>query len=92
MEKLLIMSNLTFCHNVFKSRLLQMRQNASAGGKGLTFDCKCQLMGFSQCEDACTSSMCCVKKERNTFAANIHTAATRLSQDYNHLAFNQNVS
>ena len=30
------MSNLTFGHNVFKSRLLLLFQNASAGGKGLT--------------------------------------------------------
>ena len=29
------MSNFTFDHNVFKSRLLLLRQNASAGGKGL---------------------------------------------------------
>ena len=28
-------SNFTFGHNVFKSRLLLLRQNASAGGKGL---------------------------------------------------------
>ena len=28
------MSNFTFGHNVFKSRLLLLRQNASAGGKG----------------------------------------------------------
>ena len=30
------MSNFSFCHNVFKSHLLQMHQNASIGGKGLT--------------------------------------------------------
>ena len=35
-EKVLIMSNLTFGHNVFKSHLLLLRQNASAGGKRLT--------------------------------------------------------
>ena len=29
------MSNFTFCHNVFKSRLLLLRQNVSAGWKGL---------------------------------------------------------
>ena len=29
------MSNFTFGHNVFKSRLLHLRQNTSAGGKGL---------------------------------------------------------
>ena len=29
------MSNFTFGHNVFKSRLLFLRQNTSAGGKGL---------------------------------------------------------
>ena len=29
------MSNFTFGQNVFKSRLLILRQNASAGGKGL---------------------------------------------------------
>ena len=34
-EKLLIMSNFTFNHNVFKSRLLLLRQKASACGKGL---------------------------------------------------------
>ena len=34
-EKLLIMSNFTFAM-LFKSRLLHLRQNASAGGKGLT--------------------------------------------------------
>ena len=33
-EKLLVLSNFFFFHNVFKSRLLQMRQNASTGGKG----------------------------------------------------------
>ena len=33
--KLLIMSNFTFGHNVFKSRLLLLRRNASAGGNGL---------------------------------------------------------
>ena len=30
--KLLVLSNFFFCHNVFKSRLLQMHQNASIGG------------------------------------------------------------
>ena len=30
-----MISNFTFGHNVFKSRLLLMRQNASAGGKGV---------------------------------------------------------
>ena len=34
-EKLLIMSNFPFNHNVFKSRLLQTRQNASTSGKRL---------------------------------------------------------
>ena len=34
-EKLLIMSSFSFCHNVFKTYLLQMRQNAYIGGKGL---------------------------------------------------------
>ena len=34
-EKLLVLSNLTFCHDVFKSRLLQKCQNASILGKGL---------------------------------------------------------
>ena len=33
--KLLNISNFTFGHNVFKSRLLLLRQNASAGGRGL---------------------------------------------------------
>ena len=42
-----IMSNFSFCHNVFKSRLLLLRQHASAGGKGytikaeFTFSVKC---------------------------------------------------
>ena len=31
------MSNFTFGHNVFNSRLLLLRQNASAGGKGLNY-------------------------------------------------------
>ena len=31
--KLLVLSNFFFCHSVFKSRLLQMRQNAKIGGK-----------------------------------------------------------
>ena len=35
-EKLLILSNFFFCQNVFKSRLLQIRQKASTSGKGLT--------------------------------------------------------
>ena len=30
-----MMSNFIFCHNVLKCRQLQMRQNASASGKGL---------------------------------------------------------
>ena len=34
-EKLLVLSNLSFCHDVFKSRLLQTRQSASICGKGL---------------------------------------------------------
>ena len=34
-----VLSNFSFCHNVFKSRLLQMRQNASIGRKGLKWDC-----------------------------------------------------
>ena len=34
-EKLLIMSNFSFGHNVFKRRLLLLHQNVSAGGKGL---------------------------------------------------------
>ena len=29
------MSNFAFGHNVFKNRLLLLRQNASTGGKGL---------------------------------------------------------
>ena len=33
-QKLLIMSNFTFGHNVFKSRLLLLRQNAEKVGKG----------------------------------------------------------
>ena len=33
-----MMSNFTFGRNVFKSRLLLLRQNASAVGKGLTSD------------------------------------------------------
>ena len=35
MEKLLLMSNFSFCFNVFKSHLLQVRQNAFVCGKGL---------------------------------------------------------
>ena len=35
-EKLVVLSNFSFCHGVFKSCLLQMCQNASIGGKGLT--------------------------------------------------------
>ena len=35
-EKIAHMTNLTFGHNVFNSRLLLLLQNASAGGKGLT--------------------------------------------------------
>ena len=34
-EKLLIMSNCSFGNDIFKSRLLLLHQNASAGGKGL---------------------------------------------------------
>ena len=34
-ENLLVLSNFFFCHNVFKSRLLQRRQEASVLGKGL---------------------------------------------------------
>ena len=34
MEKLLIMSNFSFCHSVFKFLLLQWRQKASICGKG----------------------------------------------------------
>ena len=34
-EKLLVLSNFSFCHNVFKSLLLRMCQNASISGKGL---------------------------------------------------------
>ena len=33
-EKLLILNNVSFCHDVFNSRLLQVRQNASIRGKG----------------------------------------------------------
>ena len=35
-EKLLINSNVTFGHNVFKNQLMLLRQNASADWKGLT--------------------------------------------------------
>ena len=35
--KKLFLSNFTFCHDVFKSRLLQMSQNASIVGKGQQF-------------------------------------------------------
>ena len=35
---MLMMSNFTLGYNVYKSRLLQMHQNASAGGKGLNND------------------------------------------------------
>ena len=34
-EKLLVLGNFSFCHDVFKSRLLQMRLNVSIGEKGL---------------------------------------------------------
>ena len=34
-EHLLIMCNVLFCHNVFKSCLLQWRQKTSVSGKGL---------------------------------------------------------
>ena len=34
-KKLLVLSNFSFWHDVFKSRLLQMRENAPLGGKGL---------------------------------------------------------
>ena len=34
-EKLLVLSNLYFCHNSFKSHLLQRPQNVSLCGKGL---------------------------------------------------------
>ena len=33
-DKLLVLSNFSFCHNVFKSRLLQTNQNAYLSGKG----------------------------------------------------------
>ena len=36
MEKLLVLSNFSFCYKVFKSCLLQWRQKASICGKGLT--------------------------------------------------------
>ena len=36
MEKLIIMSNSSFCQNVFKMCLLQTRQKASLCGKGLS--------------------------------------------------------
>ena len=42
-EKLLVLSNFSLCHDVFKCRLLQMRQNASIGGKGLTSSKFCLL-------------------------------------------------
>ena len=38
-EKLLVLSNFSFCYIVFKSRLLQMRQNASTCGKFTREDC-----------------------------------------------------
>ena len=37
MEKLLIMSNLSFCHNGLTSRLLHRRQKASISGNGLSY-------------------------------------------------------
>ena len=36
-EKLLFMSIVSFCHNVFKSRLLQKRQKGNVCGEGLLF-------------------------------------------------------
>ena len=35
-EKLLASSNFSYCHNVFKSRLLQVRHNASIDRRGLS--------------------------------------------------------
>ena len=36
MEKLLVLRVISpLCHNVFKSRLLQMREHVSTGGKGI---------------------------------------------------------
>ena len=51
-EKLLIMSNFSFCPNVFKSRLLQMRQKASLCGKacwpeGLQYEINREMSCFS---------------------------------------------
>ena len=46
-EKLLIWNNFSFCYNVIRSRLLQMRHNASAGGKfNLYGDCAEQSAGL----------------------------------------------
>ena len=36
------LGNLSFCHNVFKSRLLHSRQKASIYGKGLSHNDLCQ--------------------------------------------------
>ena len=36
-EKLLVLSNFSFCHDVFKSRQMQGRQKASICGKGLSW-------------------------------------------------------
>ena len=37
MEKLLVLSNFSFCYNVFRSRLLQMRINALIFGKWINY-------------------------------------------------------
>ena len=38
-EKLLVLSNFSFCHNFFKSRLLQWRRKASTSWKGVKDAC-----------------------------------------------------
>ena len=43
-----------FCHNVFKSCLLQMHQNASTSGKGLNIDAFIHRDCPSLCQDVFT--------------------------------------
>ena len=42
-EKLLVMSNFSFSHSVFKRPVLQTRENQGLFGKGLITGCKIRL-------------------------------------------------
>ena len=61
-QNLPIRSNSFFCHNLFNSRLLQMRQNVSTSEKGLTefrneyFDCLWAMEAFKF--DLCGDILC----------------------------------